>query len=42
MGVRNLAFNYLEGSNEGIIGREKEMRDSMVKCREKPLKGGGM
>ena len=33
----NLVFNYLEGSNEGIVGREKEMRGSMVKCRERPL-----
>ena len=36
----NLLFNYFEGFNEGIIGREAEMRGSMVKCGERPLEGG--
>ena len=29
--IMNLLFNYFEGFNEGIIGRESEMRDFMVK-----------
>ena len=33
--VTNLLFSYFEGSNWGIIGREAEMRDSMVKCGER-------
>ena len=33
----NLLFNYFEVSNEGIIGREAEMRSSAVKCGERPL-----
>ena len=36
----NLLFNYFEGFNEGIIGRESEMRDFMVKWGERPLEGG--
>ena len=32
--------NYIESSNEGIIGGEAEMRNSMVKCAERPLEGG--
>ena len=35
-----MLFNYFEGSNEGIIGGEAEMRDSLVKCAERPLVGG--
>ena len=35
--VTNLLFNYLEGFNEGVIGREAEMRGSIVKCRERQL-----
>ena len=35
----NLLFNYFEGSNEGIVGREAEMTDSIVKCAEIPLEG---
>ena len=35
-----MLFNYFEGSNEGIIVREAEMRGSVVKCGERPLKGG--
>ena len=30
----NLLFNYFNGSNEGIIGGEAEMRGFMVKCGE--------
>ena len=37
----NLLFNSFEGSNDGIVGREAEMRGSMVKCGERPLEGGG-
>ena len=37
--VSNLIFHF-EGSNEGIVGREAEMRSSMVECGEKPLEGG--
>ena len=37
----NLLFNFFEGSNEGIIGKEVERRSSMVKCEETPLEGGG-
>ena len=40
--VINLFFNFFEGSNEGIIGREAERRSSMVKCEETPLEGVGM
>ena len=40
--VTNLLFNYFEGFNEGIIGREAEMRGSLVNCGERPLEGGGM
>ena len=38
-----MLFNCFEGFNEGIIGREAEMRGYMVKCGEKPLErlGGG-
>ena len=38
--VTNVLFNYFEGFNEGIIGREAEMGGSMVKCGERPLEGG--
>ena len=37
----NLLFNYFNGSNEGIIGGEAEMRVFMVKCGERPLEGEG-
>ena len=40
--VTNLLFNYFGGSNEGIVGREAEMRGSIVKCGERPLEGGWM
>ena len=38
-----MLFSYIEGSNEGIIAREAEMRVSMVKCGERLLEvaGGG-
>ena len=36
-----MLLNYFEGSNEGIIGREAEMRGSMVKCGARPLEGEG-
>ena len=36
-----MLFNYFEGSNKGIVGREAEMRGSMIKCGERPLEGGG-
>ena len=38
----NLLFNYFNGSNEGIIGGEAEMRGFMIKFEERPLEGGGM
>ena len=38
----DLLFNYFNGSNEGILGGEAEMRYFMVKCGERPLKGEGM
>ena len=38
----NLLLNYLNGSNEGIIGGEAEMRGFMVKCGERLLEGGAM
>ena len=38
--VVNLLFNDFEGSNEGIVGREAEMRGSLVKCGKRPLEGG--
>ena len=37
----NLIFNYFNGSNEGIIGGEAEMRGFIVKCGEIPLEGAG-
>ena len=37
----NLLFNYFEGSNDGIVGREVEIRGSMVRCGERLLEGGG-
>ena len=37
----NVLFNYFGGSNEGTIGREAEIRGSIVKCGERPLDGGG-
>ena len=39
--VTNYLFNYFEGSNEGIAGREAELTASVVKCGKKPLEGGG-
>ena len=36
-----MLLNYFEGLNEGIIGREAEMRGSMVKCGARPLEGEG-
>ena len=36
----NLFFNYFNGSNEGILGGEADMRGFMVKCGERPLEGG--
>ena len=38
----NLLFNFFEGFNEGIIGKQVERRSSMVKYQETPLEGGGM
>ena len=38
----NLLFNFFEGFNEGIIGKQVERRSSMMKYRETPLEGGGM
>ena len=40
--VTNLLFNYFEGSNEGIIGSEAEMRGSMLKCGKRRLEGGSV
>ena len=40
--VTNLLFNYFEGSNKGIVGREAEMRGFLVKCGERPLDAEGM
>ena len=37
----NLLFNFCEGSNEEIMGREAEGRSSMVKCWERPLEWEG-
>ena len=37
-----MLFNYFNGSDEGIIGAEAEIRGFMVKCGERPLEGGGM
>ena len=37
--VTNLLFNYFEGFNEGIIGREAELRGYMVKFGERLLEG---
>ena len=37
----NLLFSYFEGFNEGMIGRESEMRGSMLKCGERPFQGRG-
>ena len=39
-GVTNLCFSYFEGFNEGVIGREAEMRGSLVECGERQLEGG--
>ena len=39
---RCLLFNYVDGSNEEILGGEAEIRGFMVKCGERPLEGGGM
>ena len=36
----NLLFIYFERFNEGMIGREAEMRGSMVKCGKGQLEGG--
>ena len=38
----NLLFNYFEGFNEGMIGRESEMRGSVLKCGERPFEGRGV
>ena len=38
----NLLFNYLNGSNEGIIGGKAEMRGFMVTFGERPLERGGL
>ena len=38
----NLLFNYFNGSNEGIIRGQAEMRSFMVKCGERPIEGGGI
>ena len=37
----NLLFIYFEGFNEGMIGREAEMRGFMVKRGTGQLEGGG-
>ena len=37
----NLLFSYFEGFNEGMIGRESEIRGSMLKCGERPFQGRG-
>ena len=37
--VTNLIFNYFEGSNEGIVGREAEMR-KMCKMWGKTVRAG--
>ena len=37
--VTNLLSNYFVGYNEGMIGREAEMRCSMAKCEERQLEG---
>ena len=39
--VRNLLFNYFEGSDEGIVYRKAEMTGSIVKSGERPLEGEG-
>ena len=39
---QGLLFNYFNGSNEGIIGGEAEIRAFMVKCGERLLEGRGM
>ena len=38
--ITNFLFNYFEGSVEGIINREVEIRGSTVKCGEIPLEEG--
>ena len=38
----NLLISCLNGSNEGIIDREAEMRGFVVKFGERPLEGEGM
>ena len=40
--VMNLLVNFLEGCNEGIMGKETEARGSTVKWGETPLEGGGV
>ena len=35
----NLRFHYFNGSYEGIIGGEAEIRGLMIKCGERPLEG---
>ena len=37
--LTNMLFNYFEGFNEGIIGREAELRGYMVKFGERLLEG---
>ena len=39
--ITDLLFNYFEGFNEGMIGREAQMRGFMGKCEETPSEGGG-
>ena len=38
--LTNMLFNYFEGFNEEIIGREAELRGYMVKFGEILLEGG--
>ena len=37
----NLLYNYFEGFKDIMVGREAEMRGSMVKYVERQLEGGG-
>ena len=38
--LTNMLVNYFEGFDEGIIGREAELKGYMVKFGERPLEGG--
>ena len=38
--ITNFLLNYFEGSVEGIINREAEIRGSTVKYGERPLEEG--